>query len=320
MQLDEHLKTLGVSDSLYEVMLACADGIFHIRELVHVGTSGYAGTQNVFGEDQLKLDVASNDILMKQLSGVKSVDFAASEEEEIERRLHIDGEFSVAFDPLDGSSLVDVNFAVGTIIGIYPGGSFIGKKPSQMYSAMVAVYGPRTTLFITVKGKGVHQYVLTDGGFELQKESIQVAEEGKYFAPGNLRACAKNPQYKALVDYWLDNQYTLRYSGGMVPDINHILVKGKGIFTYPGYVDVPLGDLASSPARGDSADSPARGKLRLLYECGPMGFLIIEAGGVASDGVISIMNKPLEQLDQRTPFFAGSKKEVEKALEFFIMR
>lgn len=303
MQLDEHLKTLGVSDALHEVILACADGIYRVGQLVHSGEAlGYAGTQNVFGENQLKLDVASNDLFIQKLSEISSVDFVASEEEDNEKQLHPGGEFSVAFDPLDGSSLVDVNFAVGTIVGVYPGGSFIGKKPDEMHCAIVAVYGPKTTLFVALKGKGTHQYLLTDGGFVLQKEKIQIADEGKYFAPGNLRACLKNPAYRQLVNYWLDSQYTLRYSGGMVPDINHILVKGKGIFTYPGYSDEP------------------NGKLRLLYECGTMALMMIEAGGVASDGAISILDKPLEHLDQRTPIFLGSKKEVEKALEFFIMK
>jgi fructose-1,6-bisphosphatase len=233
----------------------------------------------------------------------------ASEEEEIEKQLHVgnieedgtksSGEFSVAFDPLDGSSLVDVNFSVGTIIGIYPRGSFIGKKSSQIHVAVVAVYGPRTTLFVAVKGKGTHQYLLTSGGFVLQQEHLHVADEGKYFAPGNLRACLKSPSYRKLVNFWLDEQYTLRYSGGMVPDINHILVKGSGVFTYPGYSDEPSG------------------KLRLLYECGTMAFLLAEAGGVASDGVIDLLDKPVEHLDQRTPIFIGSKKEVEKALQFF---
>lgn len=302
MQIDEHLKVLGVGDDLQKVIMSCAQGVFDIAGIVHTGAAlGYAGTQNIFGESQLKLDVASNDVLIAELNKLPSIHMIASEELDDEEMLHADGEFSVAFDPLDGSSLVDVNFAVGTIIAIYPKGSFVGKKASEMHAAVVAVYGPRTTLFVAIAGKGAHQYLLTSGGFELQKEKIQIDEEGRYFAPGNLRACAKNAQYKALVDYWLANQYTLRYSGGMVPDMNHILVKGMGIFTYPGYVDVP------------------NGKLRLLYECGTMGFLMVEAGGVASDGVISILDKPLEHLDQRSPIFVGSKKEVEKALEFFIM-
>lgn len=311
MQLDEHLQTLGTDAGLQRVMMACAQGVYEISTIVRTGAAlGYAGSQNVFGEQQLKLDVASNDVLLKVLGAEPLVDYVASEEMDFEQHLHVSnleeegpqssGEFSVAFDPLDGSSLVDVNFAVGTIMAIYPKGSFIGKKPGEMHAAMIAVYGPRTTLFVAVPGRGVHQYILTDGGFMLHKEALTLAEEGKYFAPGNLRACLKNPAYKQLVDYWLEHQYTLRYSGGMVPDINHILLKGKGVFTYPGYIDEP------------------NGKLRLLYECGTMAFLITEAGGMATDGKISLLDKPIEALDQRSPIFAGSKKDVEKAISFFV--
>lgn len=302
MQLDEHLKILGTEDHLQQVIMACAQGVYEIAAVVHTGAAlGYAGTQNIFGENQLKLDVASNDILLKVLREQSLVDFVASEEMDEEMQLHTDStEFSVSFDPLDGSSLVDVNFAVGTIIAIYPKGSFIGKKPGEMHAAVIAVYGPRTTLFVAVKGKGLHQYLLTDAGFMIQKELLRVADEGKYFAPGNLRACVKNLAYKSLVDYWLTEQYTLRYSGGMVPDINHIFLKGKGIFTYPGYPEEP------------------NGKLRLLYECGTMTFAMVEAGGVGTDGKISLLEKLVESLDQRSPIFVGSKKEVEKAVSFFV--
>lgn len=301
MQLDEHLKILGTEDHLQQVVMACAQAVYEIAAVVHTGAAlGYAGTQNIFGENQLKLDVASNDILLKILREQPLVDFVASEEMDEEMQLHTDGtEFSVGFDPLDGSSLVDVNFAVGTIIAIYPKGSFIGKKPGEMHAAVIAVYGPRTTLFVALKGKGLHQYLLTDAGFMMQKESLRVADEGKYFAPGNLRACVKNPAYKNLVDYWLTEQYTLRYSGGMVPDINHIFLKGKGIFTYPGYPEEP------------------NGKLRLLYECGTMTFAMTEAGGIGTDGRMPLLEKPIESLDQRSPIFVGSKKEVEKAVSFF---
>lgn len=311
MQLDEHLKTLGTGQDLHTLIMACAQGVYEISSVVRTGLElGKAGTTNVFGEQQLRLDVISNDILLKIFEGVQSVDYVASEEMDEEKQLHKgnmgagegenSGEFSLAFDPLDGSSLVDVNFAVGTIIGIYPKGSFIAKKPGEMHSAVIAVYGPRTTLFVAVKGKGTHQYLLTDAGFLLQKAALKIEDEGHYFAPGNLRACVNNPVYQKLVTYWIDHQYTLRYSGGMVPDINHILLKGKGIFAYPGYSDEP------------------NGKLRLLYECGTMGFALVEAGGVASDGQTSLMEKPIESLDQRSPIFAGSRKEVEKALSFLL--
>lgn len=302
MQLNEHLEKLGTDAHLQQVIMDCAQSVVEISAIVRTGAAlGYAGTQNVYGESQLKLDVASNDVLLRVLGDQPLVDFVASEEMDHEQQLHAEGsEFSVAFDPLDGSSLVDVNFAVGTIIAIYPKGSFIGKKPGEMFASVIAVYGPRTTLFVSLKNKGTHQYLLTDGQFVVQKESLVVADEGKYFAPGNLRACLKNPSYKRLVDFWLESQYTLRYSGGMVPDMNHIFLKGKGIFTYPGHTDEP------------------NGKLRLLFECGTMTFAMTEAGGFGSDGKIPLLEKTIEALDQRSPIFVGSVKEVEKALSFFV--
>lgn len=302
MKLGEHLEMLGIEDSLKKVIQSCVDGVTDIAQVVRTGEAlGYAGTQNVFGEDQLKLDVLSNTILIDHLKKSGLVHIIASEEMADEEVLHENGEFSLGFDPLDGSSLVDVNFAVGTIIGISPKGTFIGKKGSDMVAAVVAVYGPKTTLYVSLKGKGTHLYLLGKDGFELEKQKLMIAEEGKYFAPGNLRACLHNEKYAKLVDYWLTNQYTLRYSGGMVPDINHILAKGKGVFTYPGYGTEP------------------NGKLRLVYECGPMAFVMVEAGGVASDGTMDLLDKPIDYLDQRTPIFIGSKKEVEKALEYFIL-
>ena len=115
------------------------------------------------------------------------------------------------------------------------------------------------------------------------------------FAPGNLRATKFRKDYLDLVNWWMEQQYTLRYSGGMVPDINSILIKGKGIFAYPGY-------------EPDLVD----GKLRLVFECGPMAYLMEQAGGAASDGTQPILDKKIESLSQRTPIFIGSKGEVKR--------
>ncbi|MBI5152133.1 hypothetical protein HZA39_01230 [Candidatus Peregrinibacteria bacterium] len=206
------------------------------------------------------------------------------------------GVFGVAYDPLDGSSLVDVNFAVGSIFGIYKAKTFIGKKGSEQLCAMIAVYGPRTTIVCGANG-AVHEYTLSDAKFILSKENLKIEKEGKIFAPGNLRACLYHPGYKNLLNYWLDKQYTLRYSGGMVPDINHILLKGKGLFTYPGYKDMP------------------EGKLRLLYECAPMSFLVEAAGGRSTDGKMRLLDKEIKEFSQRTPILIGSEEEVKKAEE-----
>jgi fructose-1,6-bisphosphatase len=116
------------------------------------------------------------------------------------------------------------------------------------------------------------------------------------FAPGNLRACSERKEYMDLMNFWCMEKYTLRYSGGMVPDINQILLKGKGIFSYPGYSEAP------------------NGKLRLLFECAPMSYLMEQAGGAGSDGKIRILEKKVENIDQRTPIFIGSKAEVDRCV------
>ncbi len=116
--------------------------------------------------------------------------------------------------------------------------------------------------------------------------------EKKIFAPGNLRACGSEEWYVKLLEHWAKNDYTLRYSGGMVPDVNQILKKGCGVFTYPGYAEKP------------------QGKLRLLYECAPMAFLMEQAGGDGVSNKGRILDISIEKLDQRTPVFLGSKKEI----------
>lgn len=296
----QHLQEQGVTSDLQKLFALLAESVKDIAQIIETGRmTGYSGTENVFGEQQLKLDVASNDLLVERLKTCPFVSVLASEELDQEIPCHKEGEYGVAFDPLDGSSLVDVNFSVGSIFSIYKTDTFIGRTPGEQLAAAIAVYGPRTT-FICTAGKGTHEYTFHDNDFFLTQENMKISEEGNYFAPGNLRACAKSPEYRKLITHWLEKQYTLRYSGGMVPDVGHILKKGKGIFTYPGYSDVP------------------EGKLRLLFECGPMAYLVEQAGGSASDGRIRILDKKIESITQRTPIFLGSKKEVEQA--FNIMK
>lgn len=251
-----------------------------------------AGSQNVYGEKQLALDVQANEIVLDELKKSGLIGFAASEELENFLEFPSSG-YSVVFDPLDGSSLVDVNFAVGSIFGIYTAGNSVGKTGDDQIAAAFAVYGPRTTLILTVK-KGTHEFRLADdGNFYLTRENLRVAEDSKYFAPGNLRAAAEREDYLKLTNEWIKNGLTLRYSGGMVPDLNHILLKGNGIFTYPGYSKAP------------------EGKLRLLFECNPMALLMEQAGGAATDGHQRILSKKITELHQRTPIYIGSKGTVE---------
>ena len=205
------------------------------------------------------------------------------------------GIYSVFFDPLDGSSLFDVNFSVGTIIGIYKGANVMGRSPREQVAALYAMYGPRTTLMLSV-GNGVHEFLLTEEGWTLLTEKVELKGNKKYFAPGNLRATEEREDYFKLVNEYMKEKYTLRYSGGMVPDINHMLKKGSGIFLYPGMPSAP------------------DGKLRLLYECGPMAYLMEQAGGASSDGEGSILDVKVKDLHQRSPIFLGAQEEVQRAV------
>jgi len=294
VSLDYHLRTSGAPDHLRHVIAEVARAAKYIVREVWHGTTGVAGSENSFGEQQLAMDVLSNTILEKQLSESALVHSYASEEKSELVMLREKGEYTVVFDPLDGSSLVDTNFAIGTIIGIYPKGDLIGRTPREQLAALYIVYGPRTALIYSLgNGKGVHQFILNDvGEFVLDREYLGVGDEAKVFAPGNIAAASENAAYKTLIDQWVKRKMTLRYSGGMVPDIHHILAKGSGIFLNLGGGKYPSG------------------KLRLLYECGPFAFLMEEAGGASSDGKKSLLDQTIESLDQRTQIIVGSKNEV----------
>lgn len=293
---EKYLEEKGVSENLSEALCALKDAIKLIADAIEVEHGGKVGTENVFGEEQIALDILSDKILVEKCKQTSSIGLVASEE--LPDQLKVgDGPYAACFDPLDGSSLADVNLAVGTIIGVYKTGDFIGVKGDDQVAAMIAVYGPRTTILLTLK-EGVVEFLMDgEGKCLMTRENLNVGE-GKMFAPGNLRACKFRKDYLDLVNYWINEQYTLRYSGGMVPDINQIIIKGKGIFTYPGYKDAP------------------DGKLRILFECAPMALLMEQAGGAATDGSKRILEIEVTKLDQRTPILIGSKVEVQRAEEF----
>lgn len=292
MDFKKFLIQQGAEEGLQRVFLALAGAFPEVARMLAGRAEGNAGTKNVFGESQLKMDVATNNLFLEILKKSPDVASIASEEMELEEKGGGDA-YSVAYDPLDGSSLVDVNLAVGSIFGVYPGAGFIGRTGLEQSAAIIAVYGPRLTFMVTI-GKGVFEFLYdeAEGVFECTGE-IKMNGEKKIFAPGNLRACASEKWYLDLLGYWVKNGYTLRYSGGMVPDVNQILKKGNGVFTYPGYAEKP------------------EGKLRLLYECAPMAFLMEQAGGVAVAGKGRVLDLKIEKLDQRTPVFLGAKNEID---------
>jgi fructose-1,6-bisphosphatase I len=311
----DFLQKKGASVELAELITELAAAVEQISDVIVKTSTGKAGTQNVFGEDQLALDVRAENIIQEHLQSCPFV--AAFCSEELNEMM--DGpaaagsdagsdagsRFGVYYDPLDGSSLVNVNMAVGTIVGIYEGAEYLGRTAREQIASLFAVYGPRTTMMVTV-GSGVHEFILLEDGWEILEESVRMDGEKKFFAPGNLRATKERDDYFELVTQMMREQYTLRYSGGMVPDINHILKKGSGVFMYPGM------------------PGAENGKLRLLYECGPMAMLMEQAGGAASAGgggadAQAILDVEIKELVQRTPIFIGTKGDVARCEELKVL-
>jgi len=206
------------------------------------------------------------------------------------------GMFSVAYDPLDGSSLVDVNLAVGTIVGIYQGCELL-QPGRKMVGALYILYGPRVSMVYSV-GKGVFEFTMNHlMEYTLTREHIRMEPAGDIHLPGGLRKkyCDGDERF---IRYLEGKGSKLRYSGGFVPDINQVLIKGKGVFMYPALTDSP------------------NGKLRMLFELNPMAFLIEQAGGSATNGHIPILDIVPESLDQRSPIYIGCCEDVQKAGEF----
>ncbi len=279
-------------DALRHLLLDIARAAKYIQFAIRTTEAGLSGTRNQFGEEQVKLDVLSDDIIHRHLLESRLVASIASEERDAIIELSPKAPYSVAYDPLDGSSLVETNLAIGSIFGIYEGSALLGRTPREQVAAVYTLYGPRTILVYST-GNGVHEFLLNDvGEFVLLRQYLGIADTAKNFSPGNLRAIKENPGYKALLDDWLQAELTLRYSGCMVADVHHIFSKGQGIFANVGGSSYP------------------EGKLRLLFECGPFAFLAQHAGGSALDGQNPILDKTITSVDQRTPIIIGSNTAV----------
>ncbi len=288
----EFLQQKNVHTSLAEVIIELSRAAEEIASSIIKTSTKKTGSTNASGEEQIAMDILANDILVRYMENPFIAAYGSEEVEGFEKT-NVEGIYSVFFDPLDGSSLFDVNFSVGTIVGIYADTEVLGRTPRDQVAALYIVYGPRTSMMLTV-GQGVHEFLLNDGAWELVNADVQLSGTKKYFAPGNLRAAQERSDYNELVQWYMKEQYTLRYSGGMVPDINHIFKKGSGIFMYPGMPSAP------------------QGKLRLLYECGPMSFLMEQAGGASSNGEKSLLDVEITEYHQRSPIFLGTKSEVER--------
>ncbi len=295
------LREKGVSNELRSLLYHIARSVKYINFSIRARNTGLAGSENIQGEEQLALDVMADKIIEKELEKSELAALIASEEQDKSKSFSAPrGKYAVAYDPLDGSSLVDANLAIGSIFGIWAGDEFIGQTGENLQAACYSVYGPRVIFVIAIQGKGVHEFELNDvGEFTLARENLTVKDKTKYFAPGNLRATGENEKYHKLVLHWLDNRRKLRYSGGMVPDLHHILSKGEGIFSYPQDNEYP------------------DAKLRLLFECMPFSLVMEEAGGSSCNQEGQrILETKIKEIHQRTPIFVGSKKEVKTCVSF----
>lgn len=298
IDLRRHLREDYVNESLTHLICEIAEASKYIINSIRTGDLGVAGTSNLYGEQQLALDVLADRILRKRLDHSRVVANMMSEEmdEIIPISPDCNGKYSVAFDPLDGSSLVDVNLAVGTIVSIFEGCDLLQEGRNQV-AAMYILYGPRTTLVYSV-GKGVHEFGMNNlMEYTLLRDNITIESEGNLYSPGGQRNLY-TPGVEAYTSCLEERGVKLRYSGGFVPDINQVLLKGKGIFFYPHLKDMP------------------NGKLRLLFELSPMAYLIEQAGGAASNGRQRILDLKPEQIHERSPVFIGCKKDVALAEEF----
>ena len=253
-------------------------------------------TKNMYGEEQMALDMYADDVFISGLQKAHLVRYIATEEQhQIIEVKDPKNNFGVVIDPLDGSSLIDVNLCTGSIIGIYPG--HVLEKGSTMIAAMYILYGPLTTLTFTT-GKGVHEFALDETGeFFLRHQDLKIPE-GKIYAPGALRR-DYFPAHARWIDKLEHSGYKLRFSGCFVADVHQILHKG-GVFTYPGF------------------KGREKGKLRLLYEANPMGKIIHEAGGAISNGRVDILTIKPEGIDDVTPIYVGGKEEI-RLIEKFML-
>ena len=297
VDLRRHMWLAGVEVELRRLIWQIAVVGKYISAKIHESNRKLAGFKNVYGEDQLALDRISDEIIKNKLqhSGFVS-QYASEERDDIVNIGKGNESYIVTADPLDGSSLVDTNLAIGTIIGIHKKSLFDCGRNS-MVGALYITYGPLITMIYSA-GKGAHEFVLDrEGEYVLSEENIRLKEKGSIFSPGGLRKDWTDNHLK-FVDALEREGYKLRYSGGFVPDINQVIIKRGGLFTYPA--------LKKSP----------QGKLRLLFELQPMAFIIEQAGGMATDGKNDILSIEVTTVNQRSPIYIGSATEVKMAGEY----
>jgi len=303
---------------LLEVVARACKSISHaVNKGALGGVLGSASTENVQGEVQKKLDIIANEVLIEANEWGGHLAAMASEEMDsiyaVPNR-YPQGEYLLLFDPLDGSSNIDVNVSIGTIFSVLkkPEGhvavqeaDFLQAGSSQV-AAGYCVYGPQTTLVMTV-GDGVAMFTLDreQGSFVLTQEHVQIPADTKEFAINMSNMRHWDEPVKHYIDECLAGKsgprgkdFNMRWVASMVADVHRILTRG-GVFMYP----------------WDKREPDKPGKLRLMYEANPMSWLIEQAGGAATNGEQRILDIQPTQLHQRVSVFLGSKNEVDHVTE-----
>lgn len=306
-----------LSAILRDIGLACKMINKQVLKAGLVDILGKHGATNVQGEEQMKLDVYANETLIAVLQNSSECAGIASEENDefvcFDDEYSVNSKYVVLFDPLDGSSNIDVNAPIGTIFSIYRRVSELGKpctsedflqEGNKLMAAGYVIYGSSTMMVYATK-LSVNGFTLEPsiGEFCLSHPDMKCPEKGKIYSINQGNTSKYSEGMKNFLEYCMESKkeegrpYSHRYIGSMVADMHRTLIKG-GIFMYP------------------ADKSNAKGKLRLQYECNPMAFLIEAAGGVASDGTQRILDVQPTELHERCPIYIGSKNLVNKAVEF----
>ena len=258
-----------------------------IKKIIELGDTSKSDEQNSTGDTQLKLDIKSDIVIENNFKLLKSVKQIVSEEQDSIIDINEDGEYLIAYDPLDGSSLVDVNLAVGSIYGIYKN-DFTGDN---IVASIYVVFGPRVEM-VVCDGNSVKLYRMQNENFNYIRE-IKMNEQGNLKSPGSTQQCWYD-HHKEMVTQMFEDNYVLTYSGGMVPDLHHILLRGGGLFSYPGASDKP------------------KGKLRQLFEVFPYAHIFETAGGGAIDGAQRVLDIETTHIHDTSPCFFGSNVELDR--------
>lgn len=288
--LQEYLNEKECEEDLARLICLIAEQAGPIRR-AFISNQRYATSLNTSGEVQAEMDTWSDHHLTQHLAASGLVSRIASEERdevfECDASL---AKYSVVMDPLDGSSLIAVNLAVGTIVGIYDGCSVL-RKGKEMKAALYLLYGPMTTLTLSI-GFGVALFSLADDGRYLLMEDTIRMPEGTIYGSGGERPkwTKKHASFIAALE---DEGAKSRYSGSFVADFHQILKYG-GLYAYPAAIGKP------------------DGKLRLVFEAQPIGFLAHQAGGRISNGSIDILDIMPDKVHQKTPIYVGSRGIIER--------